>query len=93
MAGTDGSGLLSATGGAPSPSDRIQMRQGQLFINDHAAELKADGIGEAEDDNGRRFQLRKDYKNSLHEKAGLRKDLEAWRGRRFTDAELAGFDL
>jgi signal peptidase I len=34
------------------PGDRIQMRQGQLFINDHAATLKADGIGEAEDDNG-----------------------------------------
>jgi signal peptidase I len=34
------------------PGDRIQMRQGQLFINDHAASLKADGIGEAEDDNG-----------------------------------------
>lgn len=34
------------------PGDRIQMRQGQLFINDHAASLKPDGIGEAEDDNG-----------------------------------------
>ena len=34
------------------PGDRIQMRQGQLFINDRAASLKADGIGEAEDDNG-----------------------------------------
>ena len=34
------------------PGDRIQMRQGQLFINDHAAELKPDGRGEAEDDNG-----------------------------------------
>ena len=34
------------------PGDRIQMRQGQLFINDHAAALKPDGIGEAEDDNG-----------------------------------------
>jgi signal peptidase I len=30
------------------------MRQGQLFINDHAASLKPDGIGEAEDDNGGR---------------------------------------
>ena len=30
------------------PGDRIQMRQGQLFIN----ELKPDGIGQAEDDNG-----------------------------------------
>jgi signal peptidase I len=34
------------------PGDRIQMRQGQLFINDHPAALKADGVGEAEDDNG-----------------------------------------
>jgi signal peptidase I len=34
------------------PGDRIQVRQGQLFINDHAASLRADGIGEAEDDNG-----------------------------------------
>ena len=28
------------------------MRHGQLFINDHAASLKPDGIGEAEDDSG-----------------------------------------
>jgi signal peptidase I len=34
------------------PGDRIQMRQGQLFINNHAASLKPDGVGEAEDDNG-----------------------------------------
>ena len=34
------------------PGDRIQMRQGQLFINDRPAALKADGIGEAEDDSG-----------------------------------------
>ena len=34
------------------PCDRIQMRQGQLFIDDHPASLKPDGIGQAEDDNG-----------------------------------------
>ena len=34
------------------PGDRIQIRQGQLFINNHAASLKPDGTGEAEDDNG-----------------------------------------
>jgi signal peptidase I len=34
------------------PGDRIQMRQGQLFINDHAASLKADGIGQVEDESG-----------------------------------------
>jgi signal peptidase I len=34
------------------PGDRIQMRQGQLFINGEPALLKPDGIGQAEDDNG-----------------------------------------
>jgi signal peptidase I len=34
------------------PGDRIQVRQGQLFINNHAASLTPDGLGEAEDDNG-----------------------------------------
>ncbi|HEV7602551.1 MAG TPA: signal peptidase I [Bradyrhizobium sp.] len=34
------------------PGDRVQMREGQIFINDHAASLKPDGIGNAEDDNG-----------------------------------------
>ena len=41
----------------------------------------------------RRFELRKRYGLSLHEKATLRKDLECWRGRKFTEAELEGFDL
>jgi signal peptidase I len=34
------------------PGDRIQMRQGQLFINGNPVALKPDGIGNAEDDNG-----------------------------------------
>ena len=34
------------------PGDRIQMRQGRLFINDHAAALKPDGIGSSEDGAG-----------------------------------------
>jgi len=33
------------------------------------------------------------YTMSLHAKAALRHDLEAWRGKRFTDEELKGFDL
>lgn len=45
------------------------------------------------DDTGRRFQLRKMYTLSLHEKAALRKDLETWRGRKFSEDELDGFDL
>jgi signal peptidase I len=34
------------------PGDRVQMRQGQLFINGHPVALKPDGIGQVEDDNG-----------------------------------------
>ena len=35
----------------------------------------------------------KDFTLSLHPKAGLRKFLESWRGKSFTEAELKGFDL
>lgn len=42
---------------------------------------------------GKPFSVSKRYTNSLHEKAALRKDLESWRGRPFTQAELEGFDL
>jgi hypothetical protein len=38
-------------------------------------------------------QIGKFYTASLSAKANLRKDLENWRGRAFTPAELAGFDL
>jgi hypothetical protein len=37
--------------------------------------------------------ISKEYSLSLHEKAVLRKDLEAWRGKMFTAEELAGFDI
>lgn len=37
--------------------------------------------------------ISKRYTLSLSEKANLRKDLESWRGRKFTTQELAGFDL
>jgi len=34
------------------PGDRIQMRNGQLFINDVAAALQSDGVGKAETEDG-----------------------------------------
>lgn len=37
--------------------------------------------------------ISKTYTLSLHEKAGLRKDLSAWRGKAFTEDELKGFDI
>lgn len=44
-------------------------------------------------DIGKPFLVQKRYTLSLHEKATLRKDLESWRGRAFTDAESDGFDV
>lgn len=35
----------------------------------------------------------KNYTLSLHEKAGLRKELAAWRGKDFTEDEAKGFDV
>lgn len=42
---------------------------------------------------GKPHRTSKRYTLSLHEKATLRKDLESWRGRKFTAAELQGFDV
>jgi len=42
---------------------------------------------------GRRYEVARVYTLSLHERAALRKDLESWRGRAFTEKELDGFDL
>ncbi len=50
-------------------------------------------VGEDDPKTGKPYLVRQDYRASLHEKARLRKDLEAWRGRPFTFDELVGFDL
>jgi len=49
-------------------------------------------VAERKED-GTLFQVSKQYTASLHEKASLRKDLEAWRGKPFTKDEAAGFDV
>ena len=45
--------------------------------------------------NGREMPMTisKSYTMSLHEKASLRKDLAAWRGKDFTEVEAKGFDV
>ena len=42
---------------------------------------------------GRPFSISKEYTASIGEKANLRKDLEAWRGRPFSSEELRNFSL
>lgn len=68
----------------------LGLQKGQ-FGEKHKVEIRWQV--DVEDDRGRRFELRKWYTLSLHEKSNLRKDLECWRGRKFTETELAGFDL
>lgn len=50
-------------------------------------------IEQVNEDIGKRFDVRKQYTLSLSEKSNLRRDLECWRGRKFTEEELQGFDL
>ena len=42
---------------------------------------------------GERFQARASYTQSLFEGSNLRRDLESWRGRAFTDEERKAFDV
>jgi len=42
---------------------------------------------------GRPFSISREYTASIGDKANLRKDLEAWRGRPFTATELQNFSL
>lgn len=42
---------------------------------------------------GKPYMIQQRYTLSLNEKATLRHHLESWRGKPFTDQELAGFDL
>jgi hypothetical protein len=44
-------------------------------------------------DDGRPFSIHKTYTVSLAENSALRPHLEAWRGKKFTTEELAGFEL
>lgn len=52
-------------------------------------------LGEEVEINGEKLPrtMSKEYSFSLGEKSNLRKDLQAWRGKSFTDEELQGFNL
>jgi hypothetical protein len=44
-------------------------------------------------ENGEPFSIFNQYKLSMHPKANLRKHLDSWRGKKFTDEEAADFDV
>jgi hypothetical protein len=45
------------------------------------------------DNAGKRFVMSKTFTLSLYDKSNLRKALETWRGKKFTEQELKGFDI
>jgi len=61
-----------------------QKKQHKILVSWQIDELR---------DDGKSFLVSRRYTLSLHEKSGLRKDLEAWRGRAFTEPELHQFDV
>lgn len=61
-----------------------KKKQPKIRIGWQVDEKRADGSP---------FIVWKRYTLSLHEKAALRKDLEPWRGRPFTEDELQGWDV
>jgi hypothetical protein len=46
-----------------------------------------------DEETGHRLWVSRRYNNSLHEKANLRRDLQTWRGQKFTAEQLQRFDL
>lgn len=59
----------------------------------HKAMFGWELLGDDKMADGRPYSVSKRYTVSLHEKAQLRKDLEAWRGKTFSPEEEAAFDL
>lgn len=50
-------------------------------------------LEERDPQTGKRYLVSNRYTLSLHEKSRLRPMLEAWRGKKFTEEELQGFDI
>lgn len=80
-----------------------QRTDGQYGIKDqHKIQIKWELFGEDDDGNPLTVEvdgksmpmtISKSYTMSLHEKAGLRRDLASWRGHDFTDEEANAFDV
>lgn len=68
---------------------KTSVRHRAMFFFELPTELHTFKEGEKPEP----FAVSKEYTISLHKKANLRADLESWRGKSFTDEELAGFDI
>lgn len=59
----------------------------------HKVMLSWELLGDDRMADGRPFSISKRYTVSTHEKSNMRKDFESWRGRPFTPAEEATFEI
>jgi hypothetical protein len=59
----------------------------------HKVQIRWFAAAEPRRNDGKPYMVSKKYTLSLHEKASLRQMLEVWRGKKFTEDELDGFDL
>jgi hypothetical protein len=72
------------------PSARFKGKDGQA-LRQHKVRLKWQSSKLMSD--GKPYVVSKQYTWSMDRRATLRRDLEAWRGRPFTDAEARDFDF
>lgn len=79
--------LIADLGTQESDYQGETKRAAKLFVQFEICEP------ETRREDGKAFCIGKRFTASLHEKAGLRKTLESWRGRPFSPDELRGFSL
>jgi hypothetical protein len=65
-------------------------RKGKFFFELHGEDAEGKPLLTSD---GKPLIQSREYTISLNEKANLRRDLEAWRGKSFTEQELKGFQL
>ena len=86
-----GTRLESFKGGKPKPRTLVW-----LYWEVTHVQMGDDGEefwDEVRMEDGRRFSISKKYTASMNDGATLYKELKSWRGKAFTDEDLAGFDI
>jgi hypothetical protein len=86
-----GTRLESFKGGKPKPRSLVF-----LYWEVTHVQMGEDGEefwDEVRMEDGRRFSISKKYTASMNENATLFLELKSWRGKKFTDEDIAGFDI
>ena len=71
----------------------LGLQRSEAFNNEQEKVHIAWEIAGEKTDDGKPLLVSKRYTSSTNEKAALRKDLESWRGKAFSKAEIESFDI